>query len=103
MLDAALAERGLVPAAPAPVFTAPADARLTGVTFDELWARFLARIRHVDEGTHKLYAGYGRNSVDGQSPLRVTRARAVTRSGGRRLDRRLAAGVRARVTASRAR
>jgi integrase len=78
LLDAALAERGLVPAGPAPLsvpelpptpaaaarlFTPPADPRLTGVTFDELWTLFLARTRHVDEGTHKLYAGYGRNHL----------------------------------------
>jgi len=65
LVQAALAERGLAPAdlapqpapelqpaalaGPPPLFTAPADPRLTGVTFDELWARFLGRIRHVDE------------------------------------------------------
>ncbi|MGY1686450.1 hypothetical protein ACI8AK_12755 [Geodermatophilus sp. SYSU D00867] len=79
LLDAALAERGLVPAdpvprpapqvppavpaGPPPLLAAPADPRLTGVTFDELWARFLTRIRYVDEGTHKLYEGYGRNHL----------------------------------------
>jgi hypothetical protein len=36
---------------------------MVGVTFDELWARFLARTRHVDESTHTLYAGYGRNHL----------------------------------------
>jgi hypothetical protein len=79
LLQAALAERGLAPtdpaprpapeplpaaqAGPPPLFTVPTDPRLTGVTFDELWARFLSRIRHVDEGTHKLYEGYGRNHL----------------------------------------
>ena len=79
LLQAAWAERGLAPAAlapqpasevvpaapagPPPLSTAPADPRLTGVTFDELWTRFLARTRHVDEGTHKLYQGYGRNHL----------------------------------------
>jgi len=69
LIAAALDERDLVPAGPAPapatepltpggpapLFTppagAPSDPRLTGVTFDELWARFLGKIRHVDEGT----------------------------------------------------
>ncbi|MCU1612973.1 MAG: hypothetical protein JWO98_513 [Frankiales bacterium] len=69
LLAAAVAERGLVPApaaAPAPItpplaaapmspaFVAPAGGsgtRTVGVTFDELWARFLTKIRHVDEGT----------------------------------------------------
>jgi hypothetical protein len=52
LLQAALTERGLAPADPAPeplppapagpppLFTAPADPRLTGVTFEELWTRF---------------------------------------------------------------
>jgi hypothetical protein len=60
LLQAALAERGLAPGDPvvpqsapelpqtsaaAPtLFTAPADPRLTGVTFDELWTRFLGKI-----------------------------------------------------------
>ena len=75
LVQAALAERGLAPVDPAPevlptapagqppAFGAPADDRLTGVTFDELWTRFLGRTRHVDEGTHKLYQGYGRNHL----------------------------------------
>jgi hypothetical protein len=58
---------GLVHAgAPTAVAPAPAsagqptearDPRVVGVTFDELWARFLTKIRHVDEGTHKRYEG----------------------------------------------
>ncbi len=36
---------------------------MAGMTFDELWARFLTKIRHVDEGTDKLYEGYGRNHL----------------------------------------
>jgi hypothetical protein len=30
------------------------------VTFDELWRRFLAKQRHIDEGTVELYEGYGK-------------------------------------------
>jgi hypothetical protein len=75
LVQAALTARGLAPAdptpevlptapaGPPPAFSAPADPRLTGVTFDELWTRFLGRIRHVDEGTHKLYESYGRNHL----------------------------------------
>jgi len=42
---------------------ATADPRTVGMTFEELWARFLTKIRHVDEGTHKLYEGYGKNHL----------------------------------------
>jgi hypothetical protein len=55
--------RAGTPAPAAPPQAAPADPRMVGMTFDELWARFLTKIRHVDEGTRKLYEGYGRNHL----------------------------------------
>jgi integrase len=46
-------------ATPAP----PTDPREVGVTFSELWSRFLAKQRHIDEGTVELYEGYGKHHL----------------------------------------
>jgi hypothetical protein len=72
LLQAALVQRGLAPAerqpaplAPAgspvsaPPSGAPADPRLTGVTFRKLWQTFLDRQHHVEEGTLADYTSYG--------------------------------------------
>jgi hypothetical protein len=73
LLDTALAERGLMPADPAPVpgpvmplvpaapahLGKPANPRLTGVSFRQLWTTFLERQRHLRKGTRTLYESYG--------------------------------------------
>jgi integrase len=68
LVQAALAERGLAPvdsgpalapAGPLPQSAAPADPRLTGVTFRKLWHSFLDRQHHVEEGTRSDYTSYG--------------------------------------------
>ena len=69
LVQAAWAERGLAPVhtavaplAPAGPLTpsaAPADPRLTGVTFRTLWQTFLDRQHHVEEGTLADYTSYG--------------------------------------------
>jgi len=78
LLQEAWAQRGLALAKPAPAPVAPAgsllslsaasagapaDPRLTGVTFRRLWQTFLDRHRSIAEGTRELYESYGEHHL----------------------------------------